>query len=182
MPEAVPAIDPRKSIMAVKYEYQMAYETAVRASQILRPKTHDDFVLAIALLESFLVHARVLHEFLSEDRRFATDLRAHDLVPGYGDTVYDADTIDSINRALQHLTVYRLDGHIPWYPISMLGTLVAAMGRFMVALEDARPGSSLLLSEVHASAEEAISTAPADQNEHGTTTSPVATNTLRTVE
>lgn len=128
MSRAVPEIDLDKSMAALKYEYDMAYETAVRANQILRPSTHDEFVLAIALLESFLVHARLLHEFFAGKGRFPTDLRASDFVLGYTDTVYDTTTIDSINRALQHLTVYRQDGHIPWYPMSMLEMLVAAMG------------------------------------------------------
>jgi hypothetical protein len=149
MSDTVPELDLSLAINAVKYEYEMAYETATRSHAILRTKDHDDFVMAVAYLESFLVHARVLHEFFRKDSGRSTDLRASDFVPDFGEDVFEATTIDSINRALQHLTVYRQAGHIGWYPLPLLARLVPVMARFIAELHEERAELARSLVRIH---------------------------------
>ena len=57
--ERPPTFDPTASVKAIKYEYDMALATAWHGT-----RKWEDTAVEFALLESFLVHARNLHDLL----------------------------------------------------------------------------------------------------------------------
>ena len=140
-----PEFDPDVSITHVKYEYDMAVATATLLSQGRDRTTAETF----ALLESFLVHARNLHDFFrprseaaianrENPRHFsAGSVWALDFVPGFGVETFDAAAIATINRWLQHLTTWRQedDDHPGWSP-SMLANIYASIDEFLDTLLD----------------------------------------------
>jgi hypothetical protein len=77
-----PEFDPAKSIEAVRFEHSMAVETATRVG-LTFPMDFDEFITNVAFLESFLVHARNLDEFLSSRGWKDTDVKASDFVTGF---------------------------------------------------------------------------------------------------
>jgi hypothetical protein len=143
-PRAVPPVfDPDASITHVKYEYDMAVATAT----LLSSGRDRSIAETYALLESFLVHARNLHDFFRprseaalanrENPRHITagSVWAHDFVTGFGVETFDAEAIATINRWLQHLTTWRQnhDDHPGWSP-SMLADIYRSMDEFLDAL------------------------------------------------
>lgn len=137
-----PTFDPVLSINALKYEYDMALATA---GSLAGRSTAEDF----AMLESFLIHARNLHEFLRPRR--ARDIRdrenprsfkhgsvwACDFVTGFGLDTFERELVASMNRRLQHITTWRQGEHIGWYRGPMLRSLCESMAEFVAALEPA---------------------------------------------
>lgn len=135
-----PAFDPDLSINAVKYEYDMALGTA---GSLAGRTTAEDF----AMLESFLVHARNLHDFLRPRR--ARDIKdrvnprsfkhgsvwACDFVTGFGRDTFETELVASMNRRLQHITTWRQGEHIGWYRGPMLQSLFESMALFISELE-----------------------------------------------
>ena len=111
-----------------------------------------DSALDFAVLESFLVHARNLHEFLrprkdkEKDRR-PGDYFASDFVDGFETEVYDEATIQNINRWLQHLTTWRYedDEHPEWSLPKLLTPVVEGMGAFVGVLETESDKASALM-------------------------------------
>lgn len=126
-----PDFDPDASITHVKYEYDMAVATATLLSSGGDRSTAETF----ALLESFLVHARNLHDFFrprSEaaianreyPRHFsAGSVWALDFVPGFGVETFDAEAIarstdgSSTSRRGDRSTTTIRDGHHRCWPI-----------------------------------------------------------------
>ncbi len=99
-----PAFDPDRSILAVKYEYDMAMATAAR---LMSGKSYDP-AEQFAILEAFLVHARNLYDFFLPRRdtqisdraenpnsRNAGSVWAHDFLPGFGVEVYEREVIEA---------------------------------------------------------------------------------------
>lgn len=156
--QRAPAFDPALSINAVKYEYDMALATA---GSLAGRTTAEDF----AMLESFLVHARNLHEFLRTRRpRDITEREnprsfkhgsvwACDFVPGFGRETFEAEVVASMNRRLQHITTWRQGEHLGWYRGPMLRTLYESMGLFISELE---PPLSDRLQPTHEKVERAL--------------------------
>ena len=151
------SFDPVALIRAVRFEYQMAVATAIRAHQLLHPSDDDEFIAGVAFVESFLVHARCLDEFLASRGNYRTDARASDFVAEFSDPPLEPGVRDSINRALQHITLYRQDGHLPWVPLELLVPIVEAMDHFIKDLALNNPELADQLTEVHANAEVALS-------------------------
>jgi len=167
--EAGPVFDAAGSINAIRYEYQMAVETAARVPSIPSRANLDAFIRAVALLESFLVHARNLDGFLSDRGWLDTDVNASDFVDGYVERPLADDLVGSINRRLQHITTYRQEDHVGWAPIAILQPIASSMGRFIEQLADEAPELAARLSDVHRDANRVI--------ESGLATGPVITST-----
>ena len=135
-----PAFDEAKSINAIKYEYDMALATAVRIGR------EKDGAIQFALIESFLVHARNLHDFLrprtANSRKLLGDFWANDFVAEFGYEVFDQEMVNTINRWLQHLTTWRYaDDHAQWHPGPMLASIYRGMNAFLADLgEEVRSG------------------------------------------
>jgi hypothetical protein len=135
-----PAFDPNLSINAVKYEYDMALATA---GSLAGRTTAEDF----AMLESFLVHARNLHEFLRPRRPRDIKERenprsfkhgsvwACDFVKGFGRDMFQTELVESMNRRLQHITTWRQAEHVGWQRGPMLRSLYESMDLFISELE-----------------------------------------------
>jgi hypothetical protein len=144
-PRQPPPFDALLSIDAVKYEYDMAHSTAV----LLAGGESYQPAEAFAILESFLVHARNLHDFFrprteSAIINRATNLRsshsgsvwALDFVPDFGVETYDREVIEKINRWLQHVTTWRQEEeeHPRWSPSMLLG-IYESMNEFLAQLD-----------------------------------------------
>ncbi len=170
--EAGPAFDAAESVNAIRYEYQMAVETAARVPSIPSRASLGEFVRAVALLESFLVHARNLDGFLSDRGWLDTDVNASDFVDGFVERPLEEELVRSINRRLQHITTYRQDDHVGWAPITILQPIASSMGRFIEQLADEAPELAARLSDVHRDATRVI--------ESGLATGPVITSTSST--
>jgi hypothetical protein len=150
VPERPPEV---ADIEAIAFEYEMAVATARLAAQFRLRQDDDGFVTGIAFVESFLVHARCLDEFLSSRGTYDDDVKASDFVDGFSRWPLASETRQSINHALQHITTYRRDGHMPWVPIELLPAIVEAMGEF---IEELRVGRPELVNRLDRSHERAV--------------------------
>jgi len=127
-----PKFDREKSMSGLCYEYYMLRSAAA----LLHHRFTGDPVLHSAVLESFFVHARNLHDFLGfhreKDRRDG-DYWASDFVDGFQEEVFDKDTVQKINWWLHHLTTWRYDTpkKPEWPFISMLRDVVECMEAFL---------------------------------------------------
>jgi hypothetical protein len=145
-PRQPPPFDALLSINAVKYEYDMAHATAV----LLAGGESYQPAEAFAILESFLVHARNLHDFFrprtastitdraENPRSFQSgSVWALDFVPDFGVETYDREVIEKINRWLQHITTWRQEEeeHPRWSPSMLLG-IYESMNEFLAHLDD----------------------------------------------
>lgn len=153
---SAPDFDPEMSITGIVYEYRMVIATA----QILASGNERGTVIEVAVLESFLVHARNLHGFLrlpKSRRGRPGDYWACSFVDGFGVEVFDTATVQKINRWLQHITTWRYedDQHPRWDSIAMFGALVDGMDQFLESWDHEL--ASPLLS-VHADAQQLRST------------------------
>ena len=162
--EPPPGFDPAKSISVVMLEYAMAVETATRAHPILRTSiessSDDDYYSAVAFVESFFVHARCLDEFLSSRGKFPSDVKAAHFVSGFSETPLDPELLESINHALQHITVERQEGHLPWVPMDHLRPIAESMGRFIEQLAGNQPDLAIGLARVHDKAIKTLASPP----------------------
>ncbi len=169
-----PTFDPALSIRAVKYEYDMVVATA---SHMFGHKAKPRYSAAeeFALLESFLVHARNLHDFLKprtnaalrerETRprsQYSGSVWACDYVPEFGVETFDLETTAAINRWLQHVTTWRQEDedHPGWRYLSMVHEVGKAMDEFLAA----DPGSEMkaAMTPTHRKAAELLA-----QADHG---------------
>src|SRR5437764_14269800 len=100
--------------LAVEYESTQMVESALRL-----PTADEDAVAKNAYLESCLLHARALIEFLLGNGR-ATDIRAEHLAPGWelGESACGRFKArkDAIDKHLAHLTWTRVTGGAPACP------------------------------------------------------------------
>jgi hypothetical protein len=97
------------------YEIQQV-EYKGRLLARIAEKNHVDEYIAHSVFESFLIHTRVLYEFLFEAKRYSTDIRAEDFKE---DTEYPkAKLVDDYlkdwarfmtDKRLMHLTTDRLE-------------------------------------------------------------------------
>lgn len=147
-----PTFDPVESIRFVRFEYQMALEMARRVADVGGVSEDEEFVTTVAFIESFLVHARNLDAFL-DSRGRSTDVKAKDYVPGFSKKVLGGDVLSSINRRLQHMTVYRQSDQTPWLPREIFPSIVEGMGEFIEQLAAANPGLGRRLTDVQAEAD-----------------------------
>jgi hypothetical protein len=123
----------------VGYELTMMAATADR----LLPRHHrpvTDTVVSNSLIESFLVHARLLDEFFGAKSRGPRnrDVRAKDFNPswvrGY---VLTADERDGIDGKVVHLAEDRVEG-FPWWLGDILVRFVEVFEKFIGADEGRR--------------------------------------------
>jgi hypothetical protein len=128
--EEAPRFDGERSIPGLRYEYDRAVAYAimlVKPTPVLNPIMYD------ALLESFGVHVRNLHEFFQLEKRKDGDYRASCFYEDFQRTVFDEDTVKKINWWLQHLTTWRYD--LPkkpqWRIPNMLNRVVVCMDDFL---------------------------------------------------
>ena len=157
-----PEFDP-KDVRGLLYEYRMLVATSrlwIEGAE--QPDSPVDF----AVLESFLVHARNLHEFLRSRKEKEKDRRpgdyfASDFVDGFEFEVYDKATVEKINRWLQHLTTWRYedDKHPEWSLPKLLAPVVEAMGAFLGVLETESDKASALI-DCHDSAKPVMAQLP----------------------
>jgi len=97
-----------------------------------------------ALLESFLLHARTVADFLRnhhdnpKDRR-ADDVLAVDYLPSWQPRdALSRDDRRGINKQLAHLSIKRLPGsERPWHFAAIASRLLAGMGTFLAEFLDA---------------------------------------------
>jgi hypothetical protein len=141
--QTAPEFDPSKAIEAVKYEYDMALVTARLLTATSKPVT----VTHYAILESFLVHVRNLHDFfmprtdddLSKRRNpnslKHSDIWATDFAPGFGRRTLNREVVSTINHFLQHLTTWRQLDNPGWDP-ALLTQVYASMSAFLDVLDD----------------------------------------------
>ncbi len=134
--EAAPEFDRVKSLTAVKYEYDMAHATAALLLEKWEPAAVE-----FALIESFLVHARNLHDFClprtTDRREWDSDIRAYDFTDDFGVETFDIDTIETINRWLHHITTWRHGSEHPgWFPFPMMLAIHESMNTFLETLHD----------------------------------------------
>jgi hypothetical protein len=151
-----PIFDADQSIRGLLYEYSMVVETAL----VMTTQGFDNPAIDYALLESFLVHARNLHEFLrphKEDDRRPGDYWSSDFVNEFGVTIFDATSVQKTNRWLQHLTTWRYDDdeHPAWPVNEMLREIVQGMDAFLREID---PQLASPLTETHRSARTLIDT------------------------
>lgn len=146
MPHRPPEV---ADVDAIAFEYDMAVATARLAAQFRYRQDDDGFVTGIAFVESFLVHARCLDEFLSSRGTYDNDIKASDFVDGFARWPLTSETRESINHALQHITAYRRDGHIPWVPIELLPAIAEAMGEFIEGVRARHPDLANRLDPCH---------------------------------
>lgn len=137
-PASPPPFDKVRSIKTIKYEYDMALATAIRVG---RDWPEEEAAIQFALLESFLVHARNLHEFLRPrtqwSRKRPGDFWACDFTNGFGYAVFDQEIVNAVNRWLQHITTWRYeDDHARWHPLEMLVSIYKAMDAFLAKLAE----------------------------------------------
>lgn len=156
--DAAPEFDPSKSIGTVRFEYDMAVHTATLVQPMLGSSSNtDEFVIAIALIESFLLHARALNEFLqSRENRRRTDVTASDFVPGFSHTPLSPELLASINREVQHITVFRQVRGMSWVPMDSLPPIVECVGQFIKQLAQRDDSLAERLSLVHQRAIQAL--------------------------
>ncbi len=101
---------------------------------------------ASVVLESFLVHARVLHDFFCQSRRWEDDIVASDFVgtwakPSESDYGYLNAQKERLDKALAHLTTTRVkydtDGKV-WDVATIRREIEGMIQRFFSELPDER--------------------------------------------
>lgn len=136
MPSQAPEVDPT-DVRGLLHEYSMLVQTGLLIADVALEKNH---LVQNALLESCLVHARNLHDFLGPPPRNPRpgDYFASDFVEGFKVEVFDRVTVNKINRWLHHLTTYRYrdDDHPSWQVNEdIVCPIVGAMDRFLDSLD-----------------------------------------------
>lgn len=129
---APPPFDPARSLETVRYEYEMTLATALTIA------AGNQGVETVTALESFLVHAGNLHEFLrphEPQERRPGDVWASDFVAGFGLDVFDRDEIDDIDRRLRHITTWRQHERRRWNCLQMLQRIHAGMTAFVTQVD-----------------------------------------------
>jgi len=115
------SLDLKRKMRALKYERDMHDQTATA----MRLGIAGDSLMGNALLESFLVHARLLIDFLyGRPKTGYDDIRAEDMLdPGEWERIRPEqtqllkDTKHDADKFLAHLTTTRLDRSKEWdYP------------------------------------------------------------------
>ena len=124
------------------YEVRMLLVSARLLTQETAPR--DEHRVA---LEAFLLHARLLHEFLATGRKKTDDLRAHhyapdwpDVAPSIAPELEEDGTYEALHKWLAHLTTRRLDVKVgrSW-PVRELGDdLARRLAAWVKAVPDYR--------------------------------------------
>jgi hypothetical protein len=138
------------AVSPIGYELDMMAHTAVRwRAERAKPSTQCDAVAEIAYLESMLIHARSLIEFLARNRIRPTDLHRDDFLsaPSWNLPEADKNRCDSyyrdMSKHLAHLTRDRLHEWPEATPPEWLDSLpvdvTAMFGQFVLELTERRP-------------------------------------------
>jgi hypothetical protein len=130
------------------YELEMTFWTAPLVVQYAMPKNVDEQVIKNALLESFLVHVRVLKAFLYDPRSYADDVLAEDYVTNPEEWQKRRGPVpDALKRAsrrtggeVAHLTTRRESEPTArqWNPRELLDALIPAVCQFVAMTPPAR--------------------------------------------
>lgn len=111
----------------LNYEMDMLVRTSVLATQEV------DEHRRYAFLEAFLVHYRVLAEFLSAKPKKEDDVTAKDFFPAWKSPVKFSDW-DDINKSLAHLTTRRIHRTKKWPVQAMTLRMLQVLQEFENAL------------------------------------------------
>jgi hypothetical protein len=128
------------SVEHLLYEIQMLQETAKRL--LHDPGLHHDATLKNATVESCVLHARVLTEFLYPDNARRDDVTSYDYVVDQASWVAARETIPAIltlvitrtGKEIAHLTMERRpvdDPEKPWPLPEIIEALHVALKKFM---------------------------------------------------
>jgi hypothetical protein len=130
---------------SLAYETSMLYETTaelvrrlVRSSEATDTFVSDETSMRNALLESLLIHARVLQEFLNrKSSQHADDVLAVQFVPDWNDDlrVVVGDIVTRMHKQLAHLSLAR-ERKRPWPVIQIADDILSEMRRFSEAAWD----------------------------------------------
>lgn len=115
-------------VMHIVYEIEMLHKTAVRLEP--PPGGFDESVLT----ESFLVHARNLHEFLACAQNRNDDVRAFHFT-NWGKGFLSQDERKDINKRLSHLSTKR-DDDFDWPVVDIHNRAVDVLAEMIESLSD----------------------------------------------
>ena len=128
----------------VRYEVQLLVSTAIEfRSRYPRMPDADEFrepTVDDALLESALVHARLINEFLVGDRHEYA-ISASDWISSWSHRALPIDTVKMIDAQVAHLSSRRTSSQ-PWDVPSYAYACCQGLQRFLVALHLRRPERS----------------------------------------
>ncbi len=127
--------------MALNYERNMLRATAIA----LAGGPLDDRVIQNALIESFLIHARLLIEFLYERRKNEDDIRPEDWLDpdrwktarGKKSTLLKG-TYEDAHKYLAHLTATHLNEKKTWDYPAILREIETLLDEFMQHMQGKR--------------------------------------------
>ena len=130
-----------KAMKALDYERKMLHSTAMALAQ----GKATDSLMHNALVESFLIHARLLIEFLYGKRTKPDDIRPEDwLGPGKWEKIRPRkgelldDTHLCAHKFLVHLTTTRLDRKKEWGHIAILDEINTRLDEFLKQVQTSR--------------------------------------------
>jgi hypothetical protein len=113
----------------------VSYELDQLGAMALRPTPPTDTVLGNAVLEAFLVHARLLHEFLAREPVFPDDVRAATFLPTWlGEEALTKPQLDNINKRIMHLSGMR-SRQFSWQRGVVARRVIKTFGRFLGELD-----------------------------------------------
>lgn len=126
----------------VRHEWRMVQQL----NQVLIDDFWGDFraewCVRTALLDSFLMHARNLHDFFLQAPRRKGDVAARHLLPpehaDWHPTGLDSlsASIDLINKRFSHITYGRTDGDVSWYANGLREEIDSAFAQFIELLPE----------------------------------------------
>ena len=124
----------------LKYEVWMLWSLA----NILATDNQGKGMIHNALLESFLIHARILIEFLYKDKPYEDTVRASQYFTS--DSLWKSirppktklleETVKNAHKQLAHLTYTRLQGKMQWPYIEIAKNIEAVLQVFREKLPD----------------------------------------------
>ena len=114
----------------------VTYEAGMLVGTFEPLKALPDSIARNAALESFLIHARAMDDFLSSDKARSDDVVAkHYMESWTSESVLPADARKAVNKLVAHLTSKRLDKQ----PVNIADVLDAVIGQFEKFLEELPP-------------------------------------------
>lgn len=142
----------RRASMSVQYELFMFNSTLVEMMH-MKPVTPYEKLLFNALLQSFLIAVRNLHEFLYPNiKRKPTDLASNDFFTApdqwrplpMPDAWANQQVIRIIHKSMAHLTWHRARKLKPdWEPLNIALAITPTLGRFLETASPRRIDSQL---------------------------------------
>jgi len=129
------------------YEIKMFYRLAKGLSQDknfeLSKDILEDYIVKNALLESFLLHTRIIIEFLSKKKSHTNDINYEDFLPNRKEPFicdFDSKSMkDRINKEIIHLTKNRYeDEKSKWSVQDIVCCLIKYLSQFLDEVESTK--------------------------------------------